>query len=72
MNGHAARSVGRLLGVGREATQAEVRAAYRAAALRVHPDVSDAPDATAEFAALSNAYGVHSSHQRQRHTLRSL
>ena len=42
----------------REATPAEIKAAYRLAALRVHPDVSDAPDATEQFAQLSNAYGA--------------
>jgi hypothetical protein len=47
----------RLLGVAEDATQVEIKSAYRAAALQVHPDVSDAPDANEKFAELSSAYG---------------
>ena len=47
-----------MLGVGETAGAAEIKAAYRKQALRLHPDVSDAPDATQQFAELSNAYGV--------------
>ncbi len=39
------------------ASAAEIKAAYRAKALKVHPDVSSAPDATEKFAELSHAYG---------------
>ena len=48
----------RLLGISDTAGAAEIKAAYRKQALRLHPDVSDAPDATQHFAELSNAYGV--------------
>lgn len=48
---------GRVLGVEEKASAAEIKAAYRAKALRLHPDVSDAPDATKRFAELSHAYG---------------
>ena len=48
---------GRLLGLAMDASAAEIKSAYRAKALKVHPDVSDAPDATDRFAELSNAYG---------------
>jgi len=34
-----------------------VKAAYRAAALREHPDMSAAPDAEQRFLELSTAYG---------------
>ena len=36
-----------------------IKAAYRKLALKLHPDVSDAADATEQFAGLSNAYGKH-------------
>lgn len=39
------------------ASDAEIKAAYRRLALKLHPDVNDAPDATERFAALANAYG---------------
>jgi molecular chaperone DnaJ len=48
---------GRVLGLEEKASAAEIKAAYRAKALRLHPDVSDAPDATKRFAELSHAYG---------------
>lgn len=47
------------LGVAPSASQVEIKAAYRAQALRLHPDVSDAPDATQRFTELAQAYGVH-------------
>jgi len=43
--------------VAEDASPADIKAAYRAKALKVHPDVSDATDATERFAELSNAYG---------------
>ena len=45
------------MGVGRDASQADIKSAYRKAALKVHPDVSDDPDATQRFSQLSAAYG---------------
>lgn len=39
------------------ADASDIKAAYRKQALRLHPDVSDAPDATQQFSDLSNAYG---------------
>jgi len=47
----------RLLGVTADASQADIKSAYRKAALKVHPDVSNAPDATQQFSQLSSAYG---------------
>lgn len=40
-----------------DATAADIKSAYRKAALQTHPDVSDAPDATQQFSQLSSAYG---------------
>jgi len=45
-----------VLGLPRSASKAEVKAAFRKQALKVHPDVSDDPDAGPKFAALSLAY----------------
>lgn len=41
-----------------DADARDIRAAYRAAALREHPDVSAAPDAEQRFKELSAAYGA--------------
>jgi molecular chaperone DnaJ len=47
-----------LLGVGRNATEAEIKKAFRALARELHPDVSDAPDADARFREVVEAYEV--------------
>jgi len=46
------------LGVDRETTTAQVKEAYRKLALRMHPDVNDAPEAEELFASLTEAYSV--------------
>lgn len=45
-----------ILGVPRDATPDQVRAAYRRLARELHPDVSDRQDAADRFAALNEAY----------------
>ncbi len=45
-----------MLGIPKNATPDQIRAAYRCLARAVHPDVSKAPDAAARFAALAAAY----------------
>jgi curved DNA-binding protein len=47
-----------LMGVGRDATQDEIKRAYRRLARKYHPDVSKEPDAELQFKALGEAYEV--------------
>ena len=47
-----------LLGVPRDATEAEIKKAFRGLARELHPDVSDAPDADARFREVVEAYEV--------------
>src|SRR5438132_1220625 len=47
-----------LLGVSREADDQEIKKAFRRLARRLHPDVSDEPDAELRFREVSEAYEV--------------
>jgi molecular chaperone DnaJ len=47
-----------LLGVGRDASEAEIKRAFRRLARELHPDVSDAPDAQERFREVVEAYEV--------------
>src|SRR5918998_3723519 len=47
-----------VLGVRRNADDAEIKKAFRGLARRVHPDVSDAPDAEERFKEVVEAYEV--------------
>src|SRR5258708_21863599 len=47
-----------LLGIARTADEQEVKKAFRVLARRLHPDVSDEPDAEARFREVSEAYEV--------------
>jgi molecular chaperone DnaJ len=47
-----------LLGVGRDADDAEIKKAFRRLARELHPDVSDAPDAHERFREVVEAYEV--------------
>lgn len=47
-----------LMGVARDATQDEIKRAYRKLARKYHPDVSKEPDAEARFKELGEAYEV--------------
>jgi molecular chaperone DnaJ len=47
-----------VLGVGRDAGEAEIKKAFRRLARQVHPDVSDAPDAEEQFKEVVEAYEV--------------
>ena len=47
-----------LLGVGRDASESEIKKAFRGLARELHPDVSDAPDAHDRFREVVEAYEV--------------
>jgi len=47
-----------LLGVARDADEQEIKKAFRRLARRLHPDVSEEPDAEARFREISEAYEV--------------
>jgi molecular chaperone DnaJ len=47
-----------LLGVGREASEVEIKRAFRRLARELHPDVSEAPDAQERFREVVEAYEV--------------
>jgi molecular chaperone DnaJ len=47
-----------VLGLGRDATEADIKKAFRAQARKYHPDVNKDPDAEARFKELNEAYAV--------------
>jgi molecular chaperone DnaJ len=47
-----------ILGVGRNASDDEIKAAFRKLARQYHPDVSKEPDAEEKFKEINEAYGV--------------
>src|SRR3982750_1493089 len=47
-----------LLGVARDASEADIKKAFRRLARELHPDVSDAPDAEERFREVVEAYEV--------------
>jgi curved DNA-binding protein CbpA len=56
----------RIMGVGRQATATQVRAAYRGKARMCHPDVCGDPNSTCAFTELAEAYGVLSDAEKRR------
>jgi len=54
-----------VLGVPREAGEAEIKRAFRARARELHPDVSAAPDADGQFKEVAEAYEVLSDPERR-------
>ena len=54
-----------LLGVARDADDAEVKRAFRRLARELHPDVSEAPDAEQRFREVVEAYEVLSNSERR-------
>lgn len=55
-----------VLGVKRDATEAQIKSAYRRLARRYHPDVNKAPDAAEKFKEATAAYDVLSDAQKRR------
>ena len=47
-----------VLGVGRHASQDEIKRAYRRLARQYHPDINKSPDAEAKFKEINEAYQV--------------
>ena len=47
-----------VLGVSRDATEADIKKAFRRKARELHPDVNKAPDAEDQFKELNEAYDV--------------
>jgi molecular chaperone DnaJ len=54
-----------VLGVAREADEAEIKSAFRRLARELHPDVSDAPDAEERFKECAEAYEILSDPERR-------
>jgi molecular chaperone DnaJ len=54
-----------ILGVAREATEAEIKRSFRRLARELHPDVSDEPDAERRFREAAEAYEVLSDPERR-------
>ena len=54
-----------LLGVSRDATDGEIKKAFRGLARELHPDVSEAPDAEERFREVAEAYEVLSDDDRR-------
>jgi len=55
-----------VLGVSRNATQEEIKNAYRKLALQYHPDRNKSPDAEEKFKGISEAYAVLSDEEKRR------
>jgi molecular chaperone DnaJ len=55
-----------ILGVSRNATQDEIKNAYRKLALKYHPDRNKSPDAEGRFKEMSEAYAVLSDQEKRR------
>ncbi|MCX7939798.1 MAG: DnaJ domain-containing protein, partial [Thermoflexales bacterium] len=54
-----------VLGVPRNATQEEIKKAFRRLARQYHPDVNKSPDAEAKFKEINEAYEVLSDEQKR-------
>ena len=55
-----------ILGVPKDASQADIRKAFQKKAMKLHPDVNKAPDAEQQFKEVSEAYAVLSDEDKRR------
>ncbi|MFM1795821.1 MAG: hypothetical protein RLZZ340_498, partial [Actinomycetota bacterium] len=55
-----------VLGVSRDATEDQIKKAYRKLARELHPDVNDSPDAQERFKLVTHAYEVLSNSDERR------
>jgi len=55
-----------ILGVGRDADEAQIKSAYRRLARKVHPDVNKSPDASQRFKEATEAYEVLSDPEKRK------
>jgi len=55
-----------ILGVSKNATDAEIKSAFRKLAKKYHPDINKEPDAEAKFKEIGEAYAVLSDEQKRR------
>jgi molecular chaperone DnaJ len=62
----SARGYYEILGVSKNATQDEIKSAYRKLALQYHPDRNKSPDAEGKFKEMSEAYAVLSDQEKRR------
>ena len=56
----------KILGIPREASQTDIKKAYRKLALKYHPDKNKSPDATKKFQDIGEAYSVLSDEKKRR------
>ncbi len=63
---NSARDYYEILGVSRNATQDEIKNAYRKLALQYHPDRNKSPDAEGRFKEMSEAYAVLSDQEKRK------
>lgn len=57
----------KILEISRNASEKEIKKAYRLLAIKIHPDKNSQPDATLKFIEITEAYEVLSNNRRRQH-----